>query len=173
MSNYNIDVSRISALVVAAVSVALFIFAHISGRKKERGQDTMLLAKYPSIYRVITLPSAGQCILKAEGASVEVGDCGWEAEPVCQNGLIYLHGLNDQWQVVWYAGFRPEEVEVVGPKPRSQYYIFPYWRKNNIPQCPFPVKQFKHGTYRTAHFGFPVQVRTNWVQGQKIDWQPT
>jgi hypothetical protein len=127
--------------------------------------------KYRSIYRVISLPSGNQCDLKAEGTSIEVGDYGWEAEPIHKNNLIYLHGLNDTWQVVWYAGFRPDQIELVGAKPKSQYYVYPDWMNSSkkIQKCPFPVKNFSPvKEYLKTHFGFPVEIGKNWVQGKRL-----
>jgi hypothetical protein len=75
-----------------------------------------------------------------------------------KHGLIYLQGLTDEWGLVWRAGFRPDQVEFVGPKPVSQYdwkdfeYDGPkptacyHWQYGKPRQsCPFPVqKKVKH-----------------------------
>jgi hypothetical protein len=164
----DVQVTRISMLGLALACVVSLILIHkiFSPRQKRLEQD--LTKKYPLIYRVTAAPSLDRCFLVANGASVEVGDYGWEAESIQNDGLIYLQGLNNKWQVVWYAGFRSDQIEIVGPKPRSQYYIFPYWRKNNIPPCEYSVKKYQHGEYLNAHFGFPVQIRNNWVQGRRV-----
>jgi len=40
--------------------------------------------------------------------------------------------------LIWYAGFRPNEIEFVGPKPFSEYDL-PN-RPAPRPVCPFPVQ---------------------------------
>ena len=167
----NIEEYRTPLILVAIASItALILMWQIIGRLQKK-RDRELSEKYHSIYRVVFIPSDSQCILKADGASIEAGDYGWEAEPIYQNDLIYLHGLNDKWQVVWYAGFRPDQIEQAGPKPKSQYYVYPDWmiNSNKVSNCPFPVKTFCHKKeYLKTHFGFPVEIHVNWVQGKRI-----
>lgn len=163
-----IELDKPSLVIAAASLIALFLIFVIAEPKlvitKRRLRD-----KYRLIYRVVSVPSDNQFVMKAEGTAIEVGDYGWEAEPIFEDGLIYLHGLNPGWQVAWYAGFRPEQVEVVGPKPRSQYYIYPDWvDAKEVPQCPFPVQKHQFGMYPTFHFGFAVKKEGDWVQGRRI-----
>jgi len=153
--------------MVAASIFVLILISRIIGPRQKR-LERHLFETYRYIYRVKSLPSESACFLKADGAPVTIGDYGWEAEPIRHDDLIYLHGLNDTWQVVWYAGFRPEEVERIGLKPRSQYYAFPYWMTKGIPPCPYPVREFRRGKYLTTHFGFPQKIHGDWVQGRKI-----
>lgn len=147
-----------------------------------RKRNRRLGETYKFIYRVISAPTGDQVVLKAESSSIEVGDYGWEAEPIYQDGLIYLHGLNPRWEVVWYAGFRPEQVVVVGSKPKSHYNIFPYWvDASRVPPCPFPVQKYqyrpfpvKKDQYKSFDFGFPVEIhrikrgQNDWVQGKFV-----
>lgn len=165
----NIEIFRNSSLIVAAISFAAFLLIHIVGRWKERRVQCDLNHNYPLIYRIKTVPSDNQLVLKADGASVEVGDYGWQAEPIFNDGKIYLHGLNDRWQVVWYISVAPEQVEPIGPKPRTQYNAFPYWiNEKKVSTCPYPVQIYRHGIYLAEHYGFPVKIRGDWVQGKKI-----
>ncbi len=163
------------ALLVAVASLVVLFLVFVIGGTKMRRIKRRLRENYRFIYRVISVPSGDQFALKAEGTSIEVGDYGWEAEPIYQVGLIYLHGLNPRWQVVWYAGFRPDQVGVVGPKPNSQYYSFPYYmRAEKVPQCPFPVQKYQFGKYPAYHLGFPVEIarkrkgQYDWVQGKSV-----
>ena len=156
-------------IALIAFAISIFLLKYIL---KHRFQKTKTkLAEYKLIYRVISVPSDNQIVLKADGGAIEIGDFGWEAEPVYQDGLIYLHGLNPRWQVVWYAGFRPDQIEVVRPKPNSQYYyISPYASVEKIPQCPFPIREYRYGKRPATHFGFPEQIhpKSKWVQGEQI-----
>ena len=160
-------------LCIGVAFLILFLLAYFYALIDARKRKQRFLEQYPLIYRVISVPSADQFTLKAGGASIEIGDYAWEAESVYQDGLIYLHGLNPHWRVVWYAGFRPDQVEIIGTKPKSQYYIFPYWvDERKVPQCPFPVKTY--GMNRGSHLGYPVEIqhyrrsKDDWVQGLKV-----
>ena len=73
---------------------------------------------YRGIYRVKGAPSSQWCWLKE---NIQVGDYAWERPPWRRDGLIYLQGLQEQWGVVWMAGFRPDDVEFVTTKPVSEY----------------------------------------------------
>jgi hypothetical protein len=139
------------------------IFAFTPSQTKLKG---LLQGKYPRIFRVLLPPGGDQFTMIAVGAMIQPGDFGWEAEPVKPDGLIYLHGLNDQWEVVWYAAFRSDQVEVVSEKPCTQYYRYPYWMAGSkkISACPYPVQKFGK-----RHFGFPVQIEGSWVQGQTVN----
>jgi len=165
----DIQTLRIYLWGLAIACVMAFVLSHVIGGRRQKKLERKLSDQYPLIYRIKSIPADSQCVLKAEGASIEEGDYGWEAEPLHKDGLIYLHGLNDRWQVVWYAGFKPDQLEITGPKPRTQYYVFPYWvNEEKIPPCPYPVKRYQHGKYPIAHLGFPVQVRNDWVQGKRL-----
>ena len=156
------------SVVIAAVCLSVVFLTAVFAGRRHRGIKAELAQKHKLIYRIIANPIGGKCIAMAEGTAIEVGDYGWEAEPRCDDGLIYLHGLNDRWQVVWYAGFRPDQVQVVAEKPRSHYYIYPDWVDfDRIPKCPYPVKRYKYGKYPTAHLGFAVKLGRNWAQQGK------
>lgn len=74
--------------------------------------------RYRGIYRVKGAPSSQWSWLKE---NIRVGDFGWQRPAWRRDGLIYLQGLQEQWGVVWMAGFRPEDVEFVTAKPVSEY----------------------------------------------------
>jgi hypothetical protein len=108
--------------------------------------------KYRGIYRVLAPPNQDKRNTW-QLQNIEIGDYGWEAKPRYKNGLIYLHGLTTEWGWVWWAGFRPDQIEYVGLKPISQYdwkdfeYNGPkpracYQWQSIKPKalCPFPVK---------------------------------
>jgi hypothetical protein len=122
--------------------------------------------QFRGIYRIMSLPTDKKNIRKPEGAEIKIGDYGWEAQPFRKNGLIYLQGLNETWHVVWHAGFRPDQIEYVGPKPVSQYdwndfefvapnkpasprYRYGYCTPKN--PCPFPVE----ARHNMIAMGFP------------------
>jgi len=162
-----VEAERASIEIAVVCIVALFPLVALAVGKAWL-DETRWRKKYGSIFRVVSVPSDQDFVLKAAGTSIELGDYGWEAEPIRQDGLIYLHGLNPRWQVVWYAGFRPDQVVVFGPKPRSQYFMLPFWvRPEKIPQCPFPVKRCEMGAYPIYHFGLPVKIERNRVQGRE------
>jgi hypothetical protein len=127
------------ALSAVFCLIIVALFYHVAGRRlKERQME--LRKKHQNIYRVTALPADGTKIKKSEGAEIKVGDYGWEAAPPNQDeGLIYLQGLSDTWQVIWYAGFSTGQVEYVAPKPRSQY-DWDYSWLSAPPPCPFPVQ---------------------------------
>jgi len=94
--------------------------------------------KYARIFRVLVLPADEKNI------TVKIGDYGWEAKPYLRRStdrkgnLIYLRGWNENWYLVWYLGFLPNEIECVGQKPFSDYDLpnAPTPR----PICPYPVQ---------------------------------
>jgi hypothetical protein len=97
-----------------------------------------LREKYRSIYRVVAVPPEPKIIIIPEGAEIRLGDYGWEAGPIRNDGLIYLQGLTLEWTVVWHVGFTPDQIKMVATKPNSQYDSWrPYWV--DLPPCPFPV----------------------------------
>lgn len=165
--------SRRVGLVVAvagvAASVALCMlgaraFYTWAGRLGEHERRD-LEERYPNVYRVIAVPPHGPCVI-AEGAKVAIGDYGWEAEPINNDGALYLQGLTEEWTVAWYAGFQPDHVELIGKKPRSQYFLPYSWIcvGANPPICPFPVL---HAPDKSL--GFPQRIDFPFVQGVKVD----
>jgi hypothetical protein len=94
--------------------------------------------KYARIYRILDLP-AGE-----KNTMVKIGDYGWEAKPFLRRStdrkgnLIYLKGWNENWNLIWYSGFLPNEIECIGQKPFSEYDL-PNPPKPR-PLCPFPVQ---------------------------------
>lgn len=106
------------------------------------------------IYRVVTTPTNPHVIVLPQGAEIQVGDYGWEAGSNRGDGRIYLQGLTADWEVVWHAGLAPNEIERVGPKPRSQYEAWhPYWQDPpDLPACPFPVLNRATATAGRPHY---------------------
>jgi hypothetical protein len=134
------------------VIIALSAWGSIGADKRLR----VLSEKYPSIYRIQETPPDTSRFLMAEGAMMEIGDYGWEAEPLHDDGLIYLQGLTEKWGVVWYAGFRTDQIEKVGRKPRTQYFLPVSWYvlgPDAFP-CPFPVQ-----ARVTADMGMPAEAQ--------------
>ncbi len=127
-------------LSAAACITVVVLFYRASGRQQEKRRRE-LREKYRTVYRVVALPSDESNIKKPQGAEIKVGDYGWEAEPPKgKEGLIFLQGLTAKWQVVWYAGFRSDQIESTGSKPQSQYDWGYSWLRN-APPCPFPVQE--------------------------------
>jgi hypothetical protein len=85
----------------------------ISAQRRAEIRET-----YRGIYRVKGEPSSQWSWLKE---NIQVGDYAWERPSWRRDDLIYLHGLQEQWGVVWMAGFRREDVEYVTTKPVSEY----------------------------------------------------
>jgi len=77
-----------AAGILSAVAsvIAVVAFYRWRGRAGEQEQRE-LSEKYPLVYRVIALPADTSSIVKAEGAEIEVGDYGWDAEPIHFDGL--------------------------------------------------------------------------------------
>ena len=113
------------------------------------------------IYRVKAPPVSQWTWLRE---NIKIGDYGWERESTQQDNLIYLHGLSDQWRLVWIGGFRREDLEYVGLKPISEYdwsaFDYDGPRPTSIyspgefkakTPCPFPVnmdgRKIVHGHY--------------------------
>ena len=155
----------VAGLLSAVASVAVVIaFYRWIGRCHQKELHE-LSEKYPHVYRVIALPTDTSSILTAEDAKLEVGDYGWEAEAIHDDGLTYLHGLTEKWRLVWYAGFRSDQIERIGPKPRTQYYLPYSWRVgggSSAPPCPFPVE-----TRYATDLGNPERIIGSWVQGKR------
>lgn len=151
-----------------SVLFALSWRSYLSFQKELR----VLSEKYPSVYRVTALPTEPSSLWTAESAStrwtaeaakiIEVGDYGWEAEPIHDDGLTYLQGLTEKWGVVWYAGFRSDQIERVGRKPRSQYSLPDSWYQAGpeVFPCPFPVQ-----SRQTTNLGMPERIK--WLRASK------
>lgn len=142
----------IASLGCWGVIIALSAWSHYQFHETLR----TLSENYPSIYRVKRVPVDTSRFWMAEGATIEIGDYGWEAKPLHDDGLIYLQGLSERWGVVWYGGFRLDEIEEVGPKPRTQYLLPESWYlvgPDAFP-CPFPVQ-----SRQSADLGMPQHGR--------------
>ncbi len=124
----------------------------------------MVRERYRTIYRIKGQPASNWTWLKE---NIRVGDYAWEIEPWRKDGLIYLHGLEGQWGVVWKAGFRREDVEYVIEKPVSEFdwrefdYDGPkplapfHWGNAKAKKpCPFPVNSEALKTYHRWQFPF-------------------
>ncbi|HEV2328838.1 MAG TPA: hypothetical protein VGY56_08645 [Verrucomicrobiae bacterium] len=142
------------ALSAFVCIIAVILFYRVAGRQHAQ-QCREFREKYTRVYRVLAMPANEAAIKKAQGAEIKVDDFGWEAAPLLDDGLIYLQGLNPQWRVVWYAGFRPEQIESVATKPQSQYDWNYAWVRNP-PPCPFPVQEQLHPS---INMGFPMPVK--------------
>lgn len=158
---------RIAVGIFALVGFFMIFMRYLyrfGGWLSERGREEKR-DKYRAIYRVKILPTDPKSICKSKDTEIKIGDYGWEATPWRNNGLIYLHGLNEKWGLVWIAGFRPEQIEYVCPKPVSQYdwrdfeYDGPkprapyHWQYSNPKSlCPFPVETPK----RLVRLTYPV-----------------
>ena len=77
-------------LIVCAIGVVL-VYRWIWRWEKRQLQE--LRQKYRGIYRVTALPADQNIIAKPEGGEIRIGDYGWEAGPVRNDGLIFLQGL--------------------------------------------------------------------------------
>jgi|SRR5581483_1346490 len=140
-----------STTVVCAIVllVLVVLFYRINGRRYEQ-RRRLLRERYQHVYRVLSIPENPDNIKLPPGAHIQIGDYGWEAEARNHgDGLIYLQGLSEKWQVVWYAAFRPDQVEKVAPKPRSQY-DWDYSWCTRPPPCEFPIQ-----TRQTSDWGLP------------------
>ena len=145
---------------VTTVSSGMFFYMILGYVDQRLSQK--LLQRYPGIYRV-TASHAARMVLLAPNATVLAGDYGWQAESVHPDDLIYLHGLNEAWYIVWYAGFVPSELELVGEKPENQYNRSD-WQKNKC-KCPFVVQA---KIPDIASLGLPRTMIGRWVQGVLI-----
>jgi hypothetical protein len=116
-------------------------------RMSRRRHHRKMAEKYPRIFRVLTFPvneKDAMKLISAKNHAVKIGDYGWEAKPFSRRAtdrkgnLIYLKGWNENWNLIWYSGFLPNEIEYVGQKPFSEYDLPnpPAPR----PLCPFPVQ---------------------------------
>jgi hypothetical protein len=148
--NYGTGIGTGTGIVSALVCITIIVLLYRARGRRHEQRQRRVRDKYRGVYRVIGLPTDPAKVRKPEGAEIKIGDYGWEAEPICDDGLIYLQGLTGEWRVVWYAGFRPDQLESVGPKPRSQYDWQYSWVRNP-PPCPYPVQQRE-----TPSMGLPM-----------------
>ena len=139
------------AVISAIACVTVVMFLHHAKKLRFNQRRDFLRKEYNGIYRVLTTPTDATKIKKAKGAEIKVGDFGWEAIPLYDDGLIYLQGLNPKWLVVWHAGFRPDQIEKVSLKDKSQYDWDYTWIRNP-PPCPFAVLERKITTMGSPPF---------------------
>jgi hypothetical protein len=127
-------------LTASVCAIIVYYFYRWSWRRDEQ-KLRQLREEYRGIYRVLVVPSDPNLITAPAGATIIIGDYGWETAPIHKEGLIYLQGLTREWTVVWHAGFQPDQIERIATKPVSQYdYWHPYWADSPLPAaCPFPV----------------------------------
>jgi hypothetical protein len=123
---------------IGCLAVVILFFRTLQRQRNRRRNE--LKEKYKRVYRVLALPNRDTSIKKLQGTDIRIGDYGWEALPLREDSLIYLQGLNPKWRVVWYEGFRHDQIESVALKPQSQYDWNYTWIKHP-PPCPFPVQE--------------------------------
>ena len=155
-----------SAVTAALCWLVIYKFYLWSAQKRVHELQE-LEESYPGVYRINHVPTNLPCVI-ADGAQIQVGDYGWEAESFASDEFIYLQGLTEGWEVVWHAAFRPEHVEWAGEKPRTQYYLPYAWvcAGATPPPCPFPVQDASEKS-----LGFPQRVLLPFVQGVKVKRQ--
>ena len=163
--NHGLGAAMAASVLAAVVGILLVVLFYRWAWSRDKQRLTHLREQYRSIYRVKELPVDAKSIVKPEGAEIQIGDYGWDARPNRRDGLIHLQGLTARWQVVWHAGFRPDQIEKVAAKPDSQYdYWAPDWAKPPPPPpCPFPVRERSTPTmglpYHSGHYfeNYPSQ----------------
>ena len=129
-----------ATLTATGCAIIACLFYRWSWRRDDR-RLRQLREEYRGIYRVLVVPSDPKLIVAPAGATIRIGDYGWEAGPISKDKLIYLQGLTPEWTVVWHGGFHTDQIERVATKNVSQYdYWHPYWADPPPPPaCPFPV----------------------------------
>jgi len=150
---YGQAAAAVATLPAGVVAIFLVCLFYRWAGNQDKKQLARLREHYRTIYRVKELPTGTKNIVKPPGAEIQVGDFGWDARPNRRDGLVHLQGLTVRWQVVWHAGFRPDQIEQVAAKPASQYdYWKPYWAKSTSPPpCPFPVRERNTPTMGRPH----------------------
>lgn len=139
-----------SGTLSTVLCATLLTLLYRAKRRRQESKRRGLREKYRGIYRVLSVPSEAKNVIKAPGNEIIVGDYGWESEPPKNKGdLVFLQGLDENWRVVWYAGFSAQQIEYIGPKPRSQYDWDSSWFKAP-PRCPFAIRSRK-----TTSMGLP------------------
>jgi hypothetical protein len=150
--NHGMGMGIAAAVAGGMVGFAIIAFFYCWAGRREKMRLAKLRADYVWIYRVLAVPGNDQPTIMLEGAEIRVGDHGWEAAPLVENGLIYLQGLTPDWRTVWHAGFRPDQIERVGPKPSSQYdHWVPDWAKPQPVPCPFPIQSRESPSMNRPH----------------------
>jgi hypothetical protein len=145
----------IFSAICAGLAISTFVYWMMFAISGEAEKERHIFEeRYNSIFRLLEVPPDRSAMTAVNAVDIEVDDFGWEAEPLSDDGQIYLQGLTKEWQVVWYAGFVACQVERIGRKPRSQYYLPYKWisGEEEAPPCPYPVKNEKLET-----FGYPVR----------------
>jgi prepilin-type N-terminal cleavage/methylation domain-containing protein len=143
----------LASVLAVVVCALLIVLSWDQGARSNKRQLSKLREKYRSIYQINALPTDPKSIIKLAAAEIQIGDYGWDAKPSRKDGLIHLQGLTPKWQVVWHAGFRPDQIVKVAAKPASQYdYWSPYWAKPPPPPpCPYPVQERETPTLGLPH----------------------
>jgi hypothetical protein len=143
----------LAGFLAVLVGVLLVILFYRWAGNRDQRRLSELRESYRSIYQVKELPTDARSIVKPAAAEIQIGDYGWEAPPSRADGLIHLQGLTPKWQVVWHAGFRPDQIVKVAVKPGSQYdYWAPDWAKPPTPPpCPYPVQERSTPTMGLPH----------------------
>lgn len=126
-----------AALLIIFIFLAVLYGKLLKCREAQRRR--LLRERYQCVYRVLALPPELSTFNKHPLAKIEVGDYGWEAPPLADDGLIYLQGLKPDWGVVWHAGFYPDQIEKVGQKPVSQYDYGSVLAWVDPSPCPYPI----------------------------------
>jgi len=150
---HDLGLALVASVLAVLVCILLVILFYRWAWSRDKQQLTQLRENYRNIYQVKELPADTKSIVKPEGAEIQIGDYGWDARPNRRDGLIHLQGLTARWQVVWHAGFRPNQIEKVATKSASQYdYWAPYWAKPPPPPpCDFPVRERNTPTMGMPH----------------------
>jgi hypothetical protein len=122
-------------------SIGFIYLTKFLGNVGHRRHCRKMAEKYTRIFRVLNLLADEKSVIKPKNSKIKVGDFGWESGPIRKNGLIYLKGFDEKWKMVWWAGFQLDQLEIVGPKPFSQYDIhLPDKQELRKTPCPFPVQ---------------------------------
>jgi hypothetical protein len=133
---------NLAGIIAGVLAAGGFVFLmNALTNASHRRHCRKMAKKYTRIFRVSALPTDEKSVIKTDNSHIKVGDLGWECSPIRKNGLIYLEGLDEKWKLVWWAGFQPEQIELVGPKPFSQWDIYlPDKQELLTTPCPFPVQ---------------------------------
>lgn len=133
------DIRLLSLFAGLAVAVTLHscFFFYVLMDCLDARTSRHQLSLYPGVFRVKELPTNDSSTFCAKGARICVGDYGWQAEAPDTSELIYLQGLNEDWHVVWYAGFASNQLEYICDKPENQLDRRAW--QNDQKKCPFVV----------------------------------
>ena len=143
----------LASVLAVVVCALLIVLAWDQGARSNKRQLSKLREKYRSIYQIKELPTDPKSIIKLAAAEIRIGDYGWDAKSSRKDGLIHLQGLTPKWQVVWQAGFHPDQIVKVAAKSVSQYdYWAPSWAKPpSPPPCPYPIQERETPTLGLPH----------------------